>query len=494
MSSTSPPLSLVRKILHNQYGVAKTAKELELIHFFITSETETIYDELWTTLSRSQKLQLCSYFRYKQVESDSLIQLKDPFKNQLDVELLILIKGSGNLACGDYSLQLDSCSYHRYPCLGTLPIPQTLRKLMSQVVQDGQQQSKLSTYQEFIRKIHKRSQTTLDDTRPSILINKGSHYIYLNYLDCQIFMKKLFEDQISQRILHHFNFHNRRKRRLHFLTIPAGHPIITQGKEYDKIVLTIRGTCRLDLKEACERTKDCIQENETTMRSKLNPASNNLHCVSQAGPLSFLGFLPFFVDDLKEQPITVTAMTNVRVLILEADEFIKNINRNFREAFQILSSRQLRYLKTKVLGKGFVRQEENLASIGKYVDDNVIYFPSSSIDAIENIVTTRIKKNPRFSKHKLLREFTRLVQGDQNTDEIEEYEDLFLRFDFKDECIQEIKNFLQENKGMNDVDEGFDLKPFPSILLSHKPHGKTLPVVDQSHGYLNPYNLKISKE
>ena len=495
MLSTSPPLYDVKKILCQKFAATRTTDELELIQRFLIHETELNHDQLWRILPQSQKLQLCGYFRYNQVNEDHIIHLKHPANKNSSVKILILVKGSGLLVCGDHSLPLHSC-HGRNPCLGAIPIPQGMQKLINISLQEENlQRNTVNKFDTFMQNIHKGDETSLDIGRPSILLQKGSHYIYLNCLDCQLFMERLFDRQISQRVLHRFKCSSLWKQNSEFLTFPKDQPIILEGWGYDKIILTIRGKCQLSTNlPKMEVEND--DENKTVQNSlKYDEASESNLKISEVGPMTFLAFLPYFVDEVNVQPITVTALTRVRILVLDANELIHHLKPypTIFETFQDLSRRQIQWL-NKTIEKIILKmqQERQPKKLHEDYEEDDEDFPSSSIEEIENIINIKTKKNPKLSKHKLIKEFKRLVHGDEKCEEVEEYEDLFLRFDFKDECMREIEEIMGQNWETNDNEEESDLTPFPSILISRKLHGKTLPNVKQSNGYLNPFEMKNS--
>lgn len=507
MPSTLPSSSSITNSLFGNFGATRTTNQLKLIKNFVTSKTEIIYDPLWKTLPESQKLLLCSYLRYSRIHEDTLIHLKDSSINGPDVKLLILIKGTGELACGKECLPLDS----QYgPCLGVIPTPVSVQRLIKHEnasnkgdLKGFSQMNMMNTFQMFMERIHKVNETALDNSRPSVILHRGSHYLYLNCLDCQSFMEKLFDRQISHRILSRFHCQSLyRKRNLDLFTFPKDQPIILEGMGYNKIILTIRGTCQLKVnldtiqhkRNDQDRTSECKSECD---QDKPKPSVSTSECchfdnvlkntfeISRVGPLSFLGFLPHFVNGVKVQPLSVVALTKVRVLALDATEFIKHISScpNIRESFEDLSSRQVQWLKQE-LPKHITKDEKE--EKGGNSNGEMIEFPTSSVSDFEEIMNARAKKNPRTSRYKLLSEFKRLVRGEEQNEEEGEYEDLFLRFDFKDECMRELEKIIEQDWASNG-DEDSDLAPFPSILLSRKLHGKTLPHIRQSHGYKNPF-------
>ncbi len=477
MSSTPPSLSLIKKILCESFAATRSASQLNSVFDFLTNETEIVHDPLWTLLPRSQRLLLCAYFRYCRVNEEALIHLKDPSNLESSVRMLILVKGTAELTCGTQVLPLDS---QQGPCLGTIPIPASVQMLMNGGSPDGRiQRSAENIFLIFMQKVHEMNETCLESPRPCVQLHKGSHYIYLNCLDCQRFMESLFERMISHQILHRLHCHMSRKRNLELLTFPKDQPIMLEGMDYKKIMLIIRGKCQL---------KVSIDERQMKSEESKNSdeiLKNTIH-VSQVGPLSFLGFLPHFVDEVCEQPLSVVSLSKVRVLLLDARAFVQQISSYpaIFDTFQDLSRRQIEWLDKEVskhLKETEVQQDEE----NHEEEEEETDFPSSSISDIEDLIKIRTKKNPRSSRHKLLREFKRLVIGEEQLEEVEEYEDLFLRFDFKDECMRELEQIIEKDCELNDSEDS-DLAPYPSILLSRKLHGKTLPHVKQSRGYLNP--------
>ena len=129
MTSKIPPLALVKKTLSCSFASRKSTDQLESIVSFVREKTEIVHDPFWKFLPHSQRRNLCAYLRYKNVEEDSLLYLKDPKYNEPDIALLILVKGTGELACGDQILSLD---FRRGPCLGSIPIPNSVKKLINQ--------------------------------------------------------------------------------------------------------------------------------------------------------------------------------------------------------------------------------------------------------------------------------------------------------------------------------------------------------------------------
>jgi len=144
---------------------------------------------------------------------------------------------------------------------------------------------------------------------------------------------------------------------------------------------------------------------------------------------------------------------------------------------------------------------------------------------MERILQMRVKKRPKLNRTKFLREWKRLITHDESSmcnweeDEYEEPQDPFSRFDFIDnDIITVTSECYNERNSKDDDSSSFDpmdflefippispldyisssddddntiaidmLSPFPSILLDRKRHGKTLPVVKKSHGFLNPF-------
>jgi hypothetical protein len=479
-----PSLSFVKKILCNHFAATRTLDELETIKCFLSNKSEVVHDPLWSILPNFQQLQLCAYFHYHKVDRENIISLKDPSNNDSTVKLLILVKGSGELVCGDQTLPIDARNGLNL-CIGAIPIPSCLRKLLKISSNENQYHSS-NKLERFMQNIHKlNAAISLGREQPFLVVHKGSHYIYLSYLDCQLFMERLIEKQISMRVLCSLGFDSTRKKTFDFLTFPKDEPIIIQGKRCNKIILTIRGKFQLEVNLA--RSNDDTKKQETT---KACHSANNRLKISIVGPMAFLGFIPYFTRQVDVQPLSVVASTKVRVLILDANKFAEHIKSNstIYESFQDIAKRQIAWLHEKrIQYEEEIRMKKKEAKVNY---NNILEFPNSSIEDLEQIVATKTRKKPKLNKHKFIKEFRRLVGGDELSEEEEEYEDLFLRFDFKDECMRELKMILEEEPNLAN-EKNTDLLPFPSIVRSHKMHGKTLPIVNQSDGFLNPFQTAV---
>ncbi len=488
MNSRLPSLSFVKNVLSNSFASTRSVEDLEIVYDYVTTHTEIEHDRLWSLLSRAQRLQLCAYFRYDHVKSASSIDLSDV---NLGSKLMIFVKGKGNIVCGNHCLQLQQ---NLGPCLGVIPLAPQYRTLLDHTEMTSGKcpigVKGMNTYQKFMQVMSKDDEVSIGNTGSHLFLQERSGFISLNHLDTQMFLERFFDRQVSLRVLRRFKCHGMIKPRFDFLSFPKDHPVVIEGSCNGKILLTIRGKCALNvnlqtkpnLRVADKSFTPQVPHHCTSTDSTEQQTVN----ICQVKPLSFLAFQPHFFDEMNHNIVSVTALTRVQVLVLDAKEFKECISAcpSVRDAFEHLARLQIQWLKNDF--PKFLKKELDLDDSSEESHELIEDFPTSSIGDIENLIQTRTKKCPRTNKCKVLHEFKRLVIGDVDHDDNSEFEDLFLRFGLDDEGLQD----LLQNTDSKDVDsEEFNLMPFPSILISRKRYGKTLPNVAQSDGYLNPFDL-----
>lgn len=482
MNSRLSSLSLVKQALRNTFASTRSDDDLEIIYDFVTKYTEIEHDQLWRLLSKPQRLQLCGYFRYDSIEAATSLNLNGVNSG---TKLMIFVKGEAKVIWGNHSLQLDPC---HGPCLGVIPLALDYRDLLDQTAQAKESRKVdsflyMNTYQQFLQVASKDAKISVENARPSVFFQHVSNFISLYFQDTQMFLERYFDRKISVRVLQRFNCQELIKPRFQFITFPKDHPIQMEGRSSEKIILTLRGTCTLH----ASLDSGIVEDNNDSIESsslQSSEASNSTNVdICQVQPLSFLAFHPHFYDQVECHMVSATALTKVQVLVLNAKEFKEQIDSrpSIREAFEELARQQVHWLQNqlpKFLKKKLNQSKEDMT------DDFVEEFPTASIVDIENLIKTRARKNPRTNKYKVLQEFKRLVNGETESDDASEYEDLFLRFAFENEHQRELDN---TPTSMHHSD--FHLTPFPSILLSRKRFGKTLPCVSKSEGYLNPFDI-----
>ena len=479
MNSRLSSLSLVKQALRNTFASTRSNDDLEIIYNFVTKYTEIEHDQLWRLLSKPERLQLCGYFRYDSIEAATSINLNDVNSG---TKLMIFMKGEAKVIWGNHSLQLDPCDG---PCLGVIPLALDYKDLLDRTAKAEKSRkfdalSYMNTYQQFLQVASKDAKISVENVRPYVFLQHMSSFISLHFQDTQMFLESFFDRKISVRVLQRFNCQELIKPSFQFITFPKGHPMQMEGRSSEKILLTLRGKCTLHASLDLN-----IVENKNSSSLQQNEASNSTNVdICQVQPLSFLAFHPHFYDQVECHMVTAVALTKVQVLVLNAKEFKQHIDSSppIREAFEELARQQVHWLQTqlpKYLDKKFNQNGQDMT------DEFIEEFPSASLVDIEHLINTRARKNPRTNKYKVLQEFKRLVNCETESDETSEYEDLFLRFAFENENQQEHQNTLAS---MHHSDE-FNLTPFPSILLSRKRFGKTLPCVSKSAGYLNPFDV-----
>ncbi|GMI47486.1 hypothetical protein TrCOL_g9660 [Triparma columacea] len=147
-------------------------------------------------------------------------------------------------------------------------------------------------------------------------------------------------------------------------------------------------------------------------------------------------------------------------------------------------------------------KEEKKEEKGIWVDRlaNSAVFPPENLDlgppeiTFEMVFQRRVKKNPRVNRSKLMIEFKRLLLDETKNDgpiEYEEPKDRFERLDYIDtsgyKYSDTVLTFLP-HKGESNGDT-YDLSlltPFPTLTRARKLHGKPLPVLPHTTGFLNP--------
>ena len=154
------------------------------------------------------------------------------------------------------------------------------------------------------------------------------------------------------------------------------------------------------------------------------------------------------------------------------------------------------------------QEQEKISSTNNNGDNNCDF-----LTKYELTLQDRVKKNPKLNRHKLIKEFQRLLLGEDEDNEWIEYEepiDPYSRFDYIDDNDNENNSafhyqdsinylFLKQYSTIIDNDFIIDDKtakddyyefvaPFPSIVYNRQYHGKTLPMIKTSNGFLDPFH------
>lgn len=529
--TSCPSLSTIRKILCNQCPATRRLEDLEAIYSFLTSRTEIELDPLWNFLPHVLRLELCAYFSYVRLDESELIHIKS-LTDGCSSKLYLLVRGKGELACGDSTMSLDG---QHGPSLGNISVPRRVQCLM----QPNEPTTNTNTSphggicKAFLRQFQSTGGTLehLERIKQiTVSLQRGSHYIYFSTIECREYVNLLFD-----RIVFHWVFHKlhlkrvkpakRRPCKFNLFIFPKGHSLFIEGLTSNTIVLTLRGKCQL---------KKVIPHKKNRDDFRINHDNDESVHIGFAGPLSLLGFLPHVIAQKAEesnqqhQPFTAIAKTRIRVAVFEPCVFVDWIRRvpYMIDALRHLAERQLDWLTNTLPDK--LNGRENLGKERKEIEITsghvqsltiIDDFPTSTCVDMEEIINSRElkKKKCRSNKHKLLKGLKqRMVKDEANEDkdwvEYEELDDQFSRFDFIDTSMYNLQKeiLLDDSVGKNDDSSGEEtnmdtidhrdystrqehdrLKPHPSILLSRKAFGKTLPIVRQSKGFLDPRDPHI---
>lgn len=285
-----------------------------------------------------------------------------------------------------------------------------------------------------------------------------------------------------------------------------GQTIVREGAESGHIFLLVKGSCHLFQDQASDAASAPVTS------AAGSPASTDAERVElkesfigSIASISFLGFIPYFTAAHTHQPMTAVASSDLKVLVFSAPIFLDSIKPidGMAQAFAHIAEQQMKWLtrtlplilKAQVNSTGendytAGNNEQELQIPAPLEEHNIL---KSSLD-IENIMNSRIPKHPKLNRHKVLNEFGRLVRDEEKVVQLMEYEeplDPFSRFDFINTAGYDREEPI-ELEWFPPVDaSAFKLRqsllPFPSILLSRKMYGKTLPAVEQSHGFANPF-------
>jgi CRP-like cAMP-binding protein len=462
----STVLSDIRNIC-NHCAATRQQEDLRILHDFVSLNTEIVHDPFWKLLPEAQRIRLCAYFRHVRHEGDTLIYL-DGSK----AELKLLVWGEAELACGHHTFPLNA--RNKGPSLGGIQVPVSVQRLIRQTSPN------YNTFEEPGKTCYdfmKRTMVSSSDpnlARPSVLMSKGSHCLYLNSLDLCPFMETLFDRLISHRIFNHLHLNTLRKR-AQFYTIPRGHPIFMEGAVSNNIVLTLRGRC--ELRKSLASIK---RENPEILSNDITPSRNankeeSIH-IGNAPPMSFLGFLQHFNETECENiphPMTIIAETQVRCLVLDTDEFMSCLKEVpiIRQIFRDIAEKQLKWLNHYLPSKLAMQLSQ---------EEEIDPFPNSSMAELETLIADALTKKPLLNKHRVLNKFKTLVCGEDETEA-----DPFSQFDFSGLSMSKLQKDIEADWGDGETDF---LNPYPAIA-NRKYHGRSIPLVKQSDGFKNPFEM-----
>ena len=426
-------LSDIRRICQH-CAVSRAKEDLEIIHDFVTLNTDIIHDPFWKFLPRAQRIRLCSHFRHVRHETDTLIYLDGP-----EAELKLLVWGEAELASGHSIKSLNA--KNEGPSLGSIRVPASIQRLIHHTSPNYDTFLKQSkTCDDFIKRTRLDYTSTPNKSRPSILMSKGSQCLYLNSLDLRPFMENLFDRLISHRILNHLHLTNLRKR-AKFFTIPQGNPILIEGVPPDHVVVTLRGRCIIRKSLAsiqCENSDGMLCNTDVLPESNSDSTNHdggggeeNIH-IGHVPPMSFLGFLQHFDNETHEltparsgrkslpsqeqiirknqkrpHPMTIIADTEVRCLVIPSPVFLACLQKvpAIHQIFRTIAKQQLQWLHHYLPNKLAMLLCEKQSN-------SIVPFPNSSMAELEELIKEALTKSPLLNKHRLLKKFKALVSGE----------------------------------------------------------------------------------
>ena len=316
---------------------------------------------------------------------------------------------------------------------------------------------------------------------------------------------------------------------------PAGKTILQEGTEKNQIIILLNGLCVLT-QEMSTATKYILpfleQENmkyskeikERLLSADDGKSRKQLPPICYVGSMSILGFIPYFlarkdllqtskIDDKRHNrerrnswkkdpsastddslssiteensddgsllhPFTIKAHSDVHALIIsKANLFVEilwNTNHGLAQAFVDLAVKQINWLKKSfplVVGTYFKWNME------KNPEDNPFDELPLTAEDFQEIISTMCP-NPKLNRHKVLDKLRKLL-GSEN------YENYDTASILHETSLPESQSDDDSNIPKDKI---IGLQPYPTILLSRKLHGKTLPVIERSDGYLCPFDI-----
>eukprot|EP01083_Nonionella_stella_P006503 18894_1 len=427
--SKATSLTKIRNIC-NKCASIRTEDDLKTLHSYLCDRTDVGTSEpLWRYLPYYMQIELCRYFRYKKYDVDTMQHLCSN-KNTL----FVLLWGSSELIREKKTWKRtvqEQLSHGRKPTFGCIPTLPSVRKLICQVSGDLQ----------FFSKREKEKASPLDChsqrspkkfVRTSVLFHKGCQCLSVHFSDLRFFMERLFDNLLSTHILRHLNLHGLRQKSIS--TFPIGSPIMIEGVESNKIVLTLRGKVELSKERksvesrlgpisSSHQRRTTIHDDDSLRTQTCISADSNLQQgndddmmhLAYAMPMTFLGQIPHFVSksqmqtsvqhlpvdvetqnsssnpqrcqrrDHQPQPMTATALTPVRALVLDANEFMKCLkqsqaqnNISIYNIFESVARRQWNWLNFVLPPMMMLEREETYTPPSP--------FPMSSMVELETLV------------------------------------------------------------------------------------------------------------
>ena len=487
------PLGRVQTICQ-QCPARRSEVDLKLLHEFVSSQTELALDPLWQFLPFIHQLRLCRHLRYTTHATDTRMYL-----DAQNMNLNLFIKGQAEVESTGTKLSLCAS---KGPTLGKIHVPRSIQRLIHHTSPTNDAFDK--EHDCFYTKIITMKQ--LDHNIPpkaagrsSVFFFKGSHCLYLNALDLRPFMENLFDRLISQRVLNHLHLNSLRGKGLNLVTFPQGHPILLEGEKSDKIILTLRGKCELNkivesIKVEADNGLFTLSEENDSDTATIQDANtelvqNETMSIGHVPPMTFLGFLPFYKQDIQDididndkncqHPFTVIAksISGVRCLVLDANAFTSEVRKTpiVHKAFLHLAKRQWNFLERTL-------PLQLAARLYSKKESNVEPFPHASMMELEHLLEKALQRRPRLNRQRVLSKLKQLVNGEEEEQESDDAFDDSINFDT---CLsKKLFESIEEDWGEGSVVDFLD--PCPSVV-NRKFHGKTLPIVQRSK-HFEAYN------
>ncbi len=372
--------------------------------------------------------------------------------------------------------------------------------------------------------------------RASILFHRGCHCLSINNSDLRFFMERLFDQLLSQRVLYHLRLDADQMRKRALVTFPVGSPIMLEGVYSNKIVLILRGSVKfwkrmnkVDLIGNGNKSSS-EDENILEMELKILASQEDSDCmvpglhdndqieVAIGAPMTFVGHLPHFlpskqtllqdskptdkeesqtkstVESSRLQPLSVVAFTPVRALVLDAQEFLSclkkqeddnielpNQRSEILKAFETTAWRQWKWIKS-ILPRKMLKVQWDATE----KDEDITPFPTASMIKLEELVQEFLnsQKKPRLNKKKILSEFKRLMDKD---DQILKEDEVFHTTEFSE--LQKAIELDWDGREHGHEHSHDELRPHPTMVHNREKFGKTLPHLLTSDGFFDPFSL-----
>ena len=526
MKSSSPTSLHELEIIFRTFSSNRSDTQIQKIYEFLITHSDIQKEPFWYILTKKEQCQLCRYIQIHYIYEDDGLDLLLPcschpsnnfsrhkslpnhsqssIMNNNASKLYFILRGEVTLlSTCPICCQKNPNNMDRFVCksgalFGQMSLPGNLISLTKGNGSKGLKGGELIrpfhifsdpfTNAEILSDTNENSESfqktnthwkahngTLQDSLESLTahINKGTIYLSLSIQDeIHRIFTKLSERVEAKKLLqknHLYGIQTPNKYKI--IELPPNYTMMKEDNEYppSPVFFILSGKCQVwkDMKEFIpKKVQEILKEEKSWYIQNLGIMGQSFH----------FGLIPWLLkDDIQDASFSVVTVSKVKAIVLPV-EMLKcalDSNSKVKQYLQELAQTQLNWI------RHLMDLYKQKCEILKKEHEEMDIASHCSMDPFDK----KLSRNPKLKKTLLLKELMHLLDVLENDDNDDD-----LTIESNDmsnlSMVDHEKDVANLDKLSSDP---FGLNPFPSIICNRKAYGKTLPLVELSKGYENPF-------